>query len=121
MDGCALSGCFRRFRHGRAMMDTATGRLLAGGLFCAWLLGPVCIVLYRLFVVPHRYHEIRDRFLSDNPGEKLMPEGERVKSGAWHYARLLHPAIKDPPNPEQILEDQFYYFHGWFKYLFPLS
>jgi hypothetical protein len=93
--------------------------LLAFGLFWAWILGPVAFLYYRQIVVPRRYREIHDRFLSNNLGETLMPELERAKSGAWHYARLLNPREINPKDPESILENQFYYFHGWNRYWFP--
>ena len=101
------------------MLDTTTLILLAAGLFWAWILGPFIVLHYRLVAVPRRYEEIRDRFLNANPGEILMPQVERAKSGAWHYARLLDPNA-DPKDSEAILKRQFWYFHGWNRYVFPL-
>jgi hypothetical protein len=93
--------------------------LLAAGLFWAWILGPVIILHYRLVVIPRRYQEIRERFQNANPREPLIPEGERTKSAGWHYARLLHPA-SDPKDPDEVLRRQFFHFHGWNRYRFPL-
>src|SRR5688572_11521054 len=100
-------------------MDSATFFLLGAGLFLAWVIGPAVVLHYRLKVVPRRYDEIRDRFLANNPGEALAPLNDREQSGAWHYARLLDPDAK-PVDPEEVLKHQFWHFHGWDRYRWPL-